>query len=55
MKGWQRYSAYLTSEKKYKDFILEVEYKYPPKGNSGAQFSIGDPQDPVKTGIECQF
>ena len=53
-KGWQRYSAYLTSEKKYKDFILEVEYKYPPKGNSGVYFRIGDPQDPVKTGIECQ-
>jgi hypothetical protein len=27
-KGWQRYSAYLISEKKYKDFIFDVEYKY---------------------------
>ncbi|MEC8928118.1 MAG: DUF1080 domain-containing protein, partial [Verrucomicrobiota bacterium] len=34
-RGWQRYSAYLWSEKKYKDFVLHVEYKYPPKGNSG--------------------
>ena len=53
-KGWQRYSAYLTSEKKYKDFILEVEYKYPKRGNSGVYFRIADPKDPVKTGIECQ-
>jgi len=54
-KGWQRYSAYLTSKKKYKDFILEVEYKYPKGGNSGVYFRIGDPKDPVKTGIECQI
>jgi hypothetical protein len=54
-KGWQRYDAYLTSEKKYKDFILQVEYKYPKGGNSGVYFRIGDPKDPVKTGIECQI
>ncbi len=24
-KGWQRYDAYLTSEKKYKDFMLQEE------------------------------
>ena len=53
-KGWQRYDDYLTSEKKYKDFILEVEYKYPKGGNSGVYFRIGDPKNPVKTGIECQ-
>ena len=54
-KGWQRYDAYLTSEKKYKDFILQVEYKYPKGGNSGVYFRIGDPKDPVNTGIECQI
>ena len=54
-KGWQRYDAYLTSEKKYKDFILQVEYKYPKGGNSGVYFRIADPKDPVKTGIECQI
>ena len=37
-KGWQRYDDYLTSVKKYKDFILEVEYKYPKGGNSGVYF-----------------
>ena len=37
-KGWQRYGAYLWSKKKYKDFILHVEYKYPEGGNSGVFF-----------------
>lgn len=54
-KGWQRYSDYLISKKKYGDFILTLEYKYPLKGNSGVFFRIGDPKDPVKTGIECQI
>ena len=53
-KGWQRYSAYLWSEKKYKDFVLHVEYKYPPKGNSGIHFRVGDLKNPVHTGIEAQ-
>ncbi|HAD22456.1 MAG TPA: DUF1080 domain-containing protein [Opitutae bacterium] len=54
-KGWQRYSDYLISEEKFGDFILELEYKYPPKGNSGVFFRIGNPKDPVQTGIECQI
>ena len=53
-KGWQRYSAYLWSKKKYKDFVLQVEYKYPPKGNSGIHFRVGDLKNPVNTGIEAQ-
>ena len=53
-RGWQRYSAYLWSKKKYKDFILHVEYKYPPKGNSGIHFRVGDLKNPVNTGIEAQ-
>ncbi|MDP6904243.1 MAG: DUF1080 domain-containing protein [Verrucomicrobiota bacterium] len=53
-KGWQRYSAYLWSNKKYKDFVLHVEYKYPPKGNSGIHFRVGDLKNPVNTGIEAQ-
>ena len=54
-KGWQRYSDYLISKEKFGDFILKLEYKYPPKGNSGIFFRIGDPEQPVKTGIECQI
>ena len=53
-KGWTRYDAYLWSEKKYKDFVLDVEYAYPPGGNSGVYFRVGDRNDPVKKGIEVQ-
>jgi len=34
-KGWKRFDDYLISEKKYGDFILEMEYKYPPKKRRG--------------------
>lgn len=54
-KGWQRYDAYLWSEKKYKDFVLDVEYSYPPGGNSGIYFRVGDRNDPVARGIEAQI
>jgi len=54
-KGWQRYGAYLWSEKKYGDFILDLEYSYPPRGNSGVFFRVGDLANPVKTGIEAQI
>ena len=54
-KGWQRYSAYLWTEKKYKDFVLDVEYSYPPGGNSGVYFRVDDRADPVEKGIEAQI
>jgi|TARA_B110000263_G_scaffold55076_1_gene46492 hypothetical protein len=54
-KGWQRYDMYLWSEKKYKDFVLDVEYAYPPGGNSGVYFRVGDLTDPVGKGIEAQI
>jgi hypothetical protein len=54
-KGWERYDAYLWSEKKYKDFVLDVEYSYPPGGNSGVYFRVGDRSDPVNQGIEAQI
>ena len=53
--GWRRYDAYLWSEKKYKDFVLDVEYSYPRGGNSGVFFRVGDRGDPVNTGIEAQI
>ncbi len=53
--GWQRYNAYLWSEKKYKDFVLDVEYAYPAGGNSGVYFRVADRNDPVKQGIEAQI
>ncbi len=54
-KGWQRYDAYLWSEKKYGDFILDLEYSYPRGGNSGVFFRVGDIENPVRTGIEAQI
>jgi hypothetical protein len=54
-RGWQRYGAYLWSKKKYKDFVLHVEYKYPPGGNSGLYFRVGNLKNPVNTGIEAQI
>lgn len=53
--GWERYGAYLWSKKKYGDFVLDLEYAYPPGGNSGVYFRVGDTADPVKQGIEAQI
>ncbi|MBX3422674.1 MAG: DUF1080 domain-containing protein [Pirellulaceae bacterium] len=53
--GWERYDAYLWTEDKYKDFVLDVQYLYPPGGNSGVYFRVGDRADPVEQGIEVQI
>lgn len=54
-KGWKRFDDYIFTEKKFADFILEMEYKYPAKGNSGLFFRVGDTKNPVHTGIEVQI
>ena len=41
--GWQRFDAYLMTERKYKDFVLDLEFKIEKTGNSGAFFRVGDP------------
>lgn len=53
--GWQRYDAYLWSEKEYGDFVLDLQYAYPPGGNSGVFFRVGDRDNPVEEGIEAQI
>ncbi|MCD8533299.1 MAG: DUF1080 domain-containing protein [Verrucomicrobia bacterium] len=53
--GWQRYSDYIWSNRRYSDFVLEVEYKYPAKGNSGVYFRVDDISNPVESGIEAQI
>lgn len=53
--GWERYESYLWSESRYQDFVLDVEYMYPPQGNSGVYFRVGDRSDPVEKGIEIQI
>ena len=54
-KGWQRYDAYLTSEKTYGDFVLEVDFKFEPEGNSGVFLRVGDLEDHVTSGMEIQI
>jgi hypothetical protein len=53
--GWQRYDAYLTTVRKYKDFILDLEFRIGKGGNSGVFLRVGDPASQVKTGFEIQI
>lgn len=53
--GWKRYNDYLTTERKYGDFVLDLEFKFEPKGNSGVFMRIGDLEDHVTTGFEVQI
>lgn len=53
--GWQRFDAYIMTERKYKDFIIDLEFKILEEGNSGVFFRVDDPLEPVKTGIEVQI
>jgi hypothetical protein len=53
--GYSRFDAYLWTKEKYKDFVLELEYTYPPGGNSGLYFRVPDRKNPVATGIEIQI
>ncbi|MFP4190529.1 MAG: DUF1080 domain-containing protein [Candidatus Hydrogenedentota bacterium] len=53
--GWQRYGDYLTTERKYGNFILELEFKFEENGNSGVFLRVGDPKDQVDNGIEVQI
>ena len=53
--GWQRYDAYLTTARKYKDFVLDLEFKIGKGGNSGVFLRVGDPASQVDTGMEVQI
>jgi len=53
--GWQRYDAYLTTARKYKDFVLDLEFKIGEGGNSGVFLRVGDPKSQVDTGFEVQI
>ena len=54
-RGWQRYSAYLTTRRKYRDFIIDLEFKFGPKGNSGVFLRVADPNSQVSNGFEVQI
>jgi len=53
--GWTRYDAYLTTARKYKDFILDLEFKFEKDGNSGVFLRVGDPKSQVDSGMEVQI
>ncbi len=53
--GWQRYDAYLATERKYKDFVLDLEFKIGKAGNSGVFLRVDDFADPVESGMEVQI
>jgi hypothetical protein len=54
-KGWQRYDAYLTTDRKYKDFVLDLEFKINAAGNSGVFLRVGDRMSQVNSGFEIQI
>ncbi|MEI6177986.1 MAG: DUF1080 domain-containing protein [Verrucomicrobiota bacterium] len=53
--GWRRYDAYLTTTRKYKDFVIDLDFKFNAEGNSGVFFHVGDLKDHVSSGIEVQI
>ncbi len=53
--GWQRYNDYLATTRKYKDFVIDLEFKYNEKGNSGVFLRIGDLENHVESGFEVQI
>lgn len=53
--GWQRYGDYLATTRKYGDFVIDLEFKYNEKGNSGVFLRIGDLANHVETGFEVQI
>lgn len=53
--GWQRYGDYLTTDRKYGDFVLDLEFKFEKGGNSGVFMRVGDLADHVKSGFEVQI
>ncbi len=53
--GWTRYDAYLTTARKYRDFVLDLEFKINKGGNSGVFLRVGNPKDHVGSGFEIQI
>ncbi len=53
--GWKRYADYLTTDRKYGNFELDLEFKFNAEGNSGVFMRIGDLKDHVESGFEVQI
>lgn len=52
--AWTQKSGDIWTEKEYGDFILDFDYKVAKGSNSGVFIRIGNPKDPVQTGLEIQ-
>jgi len=53
--GWKRFDAYLFTTRTYRNYVLDLEFKIEPTGNSGVFFCVRDPLNPVEQGIELQI
>jgi hypothetical protein len=53
--GWTRYADYLTTDRKYGNFDLDLEFKFNATGNSGVFMRVGDLKDHVESGFEVQI
>lgn len=52
---WTRWNCYLWFGEQLEDFVCSYEFKYDKGGNSGFYLRVGDPDNPVETGIEIQI
>jgi len=53
--GWKRYKDYITTDKQYGNFVLDLEFKFEKRGNSGVFMRVGDLKDHVTSGFEVQI
>lgn len=53
--GWTRYKDYITTDRQYGNFVLDLEFKFNKKGNSGVFMRVGDLKDHVSSGFEVQI
>ncbi|PHS03314.1 MAG: glycosyl hydrolase [Blastopirellula sp.] len=53
--GWQRYDDYIATDRKYGNFILDLEFKFNATGNSGVFMRVGDLKNHVTSGFEIQI
>ncbi len=54
-RGWTRYKDYLTTDRQYGNFVLDLEFKFNARGNSGVFMRVGDLKDHVRSGFEVQI
>ena len=53
--GWQRYADYLWTEKKYANYMLRLQYKISPGGNSGIFLGVKNKKILSMRGLKYRF